>query len=217
MAANRIPLEPPPTPPQKKGIGCFAKGCLFAVVLGILFLLAVGGAGYFFFLGQTKPAALPVTTLAPEQLSDVEERIDQYKSTPAQPEPSSAAEPEAKRELRLTSAEINGLIAANPRARGLAYVTMSGNTATVRLSIPATLLPGLPQGHLNGTFTITSNGPTPLEEVQISKIEANGMPLPSEVLSWNYRGRSIRSYALDALAPYHVSRAEVRDGVLYAQ
>ena len=228
MSNNPTWIEPPPAP-QKKGLGCFAKGCLVILILGLLFLLLSGGAGYFFF-SRGKPTALPVERMSPEALSDVEQRIDQFKSTPAQPLPEQSPQPEptatpsteqpaepTKRELRLTASEINGLIAANPKGRGHAYVSMSGNTANVQVSIPTGKLPGLPPGYLNGAFSLTTNGPTSLEGVQVSKLQANGLPVPSDILSWSYRGRSLMGYALEALAPYNVSRAEIRDGVLYAE
>jgi hypothetical protein len=230
MTANPTWFEPPP--PQKKRLGRFAKGCLFTLILGVLFLLLAGGAGYFFF-SHGKATALPIEKISPEALSDVEQRIERFKSAPSQhvpeqpeqpkpPEPTgtpSGEEPAQapKKELRLTASEINGMIAADPRARGHAYVTMSGNTAKVQVSIPTAQLPGMPLGYLNGTFSITTTGPTPLETVQVSKVQANGLPVPSGVLSWTYGGRSLLGYALDALAPYNVSRAEIRNGVLYAE
>jgi hypothetical protein len=227
MATNPTWIEPPPSP-QKKGLGCFAKGCLVIAILGLLFLLLSGGAGYFFF-SRGKPIALPVEKISSEELSDVQQRVKQFKSAPAQPlpeptQPEPTAAPVAeqppqppKRELRLTADEINGMISANRKAQGHAYVSMSGNTANVQVSIPATKLPGLPSGYLNGTFSITTDGPTSLEAIQVSKVKANGLPVPSDILSWGYRGRSLRGYALDALAPYNVSKAEIRDGILYAQ
>ena len=228
MTNNPSWIEPPPAP-QKQSMGCFAKGCLVIVILVLLFLLLSGGAGYFFF-SRGKPASLPVEKLAPEALSDVEQRIEQFKSEPAQPLPEPTPQPEAsatpsaeqpspppQRELRLTASEINGLIAANPKGRGHAYVSMSGNTASVQVSIPTGKVPGLPRGYLNGTFALTTNGPTSLEGVQVSKLQANGVPVPSDILSWSYRGRSLTGYAVEALAPYHVNRVEIRDGVLYAE
>ena len=221
-------IEPPPAP-QKKGLGCFAKGCLVVLILGLLFLLLSGGAGYFFF-SRGKPKALPVERMSPEALSDVEQRIEQFKSAPAQPLPEPTQQPEStatpsaeqpaqppKRELQLTASEINGLIAANPKARGHAYVSMSGNTASVQVSIPTSKIPGLPPGYLNGTFSLTTNGPTSLEGVQVSKLQANGLPVPSDILSFSYRGRSLTGYALEALAPYNVNQVELRDGVLHAE
>ena len=65
-----------------------------------------------------------------------------------------------------------------------------------------------------GRFTITTNGPTPISALQVSRIQANGFPVPSGVLSMSYRGQSILGLAMDAAAPYNVSTAEIRDGAV---
>ncbi len=122
-----------------------------------------------------------------------------------------------ERQLVVTAGEINGLIAANKKSRGHAYVTLSGNTATVQISIPTDKVPGLPRGYLNGSFNITTDGPTPLTALKVSKIEANGYSVPSGVLSMSYRGRSFMGYALEAVAPYKVSTVEVQDGRVIAR
>jgi len=124
------------------------------------------------------------------------------------------ATPAPERQLVLTADEINGLISANGKSRGHAYVSLSGNTAHVQVSISSDKVPGFPPGYLNGSFTITTNGPTPISALQVSKIQANGLPVPSGVLSMSYRGRSFLSYAMEAAAPYNVSTAEIRDGAV---
>ncbi len=215
-------IEPPPL--KRGGVGCFAKGCLALI---FVFLVLIG---CLFFVGRSftraKPVALPVEKISPQALADVHQRIDQFEAAPpaptAPPGPtappaSTSASPAAQtpeRELRVSAAEINGLIANNKKSRGHAYVTLSGNTADVRISIPSGKVPGLPEGYLNGTFRITTDGPTPITALRASKIRANGIPVPSGVLSMSYRGQSIMSIALDAIAPYNVSTAEIRDGVL---
>ena len=210
-------IEAPP-PPPRGGVGCFAKGCL-ALIVVLLVLI-----GCLFFIGRSftraKPVALPVEELSPQRLADVQERIDRFEAAPpASPAPSASAAPAAspqtpERELRVSASEINGLIANNPRSRGHAYVSLSGNTAKIQISIPAGKVPGFPNGYLNGTFTITTNGPTPIQELQVSKMRANGIPMPSSVLSMTYRGQSILGLALEAVAPYHVNTAEIRDGAV---
>jgi hypothetical protein len=122
--------------------------------------------------------------------------------------------PAPGRELVLTADEINGLISANQKSRGHAHVSLSGNTAQVQISISSDKVPDFPPGYLNGSFSITTNGPTPISALQVSKIRANGLPVPSGVLSMSYRGRSILSYAMEAAAPYNVSTAEIRDGAV---
>ena len=51
----------------------------------------------------------------------------------------------------------------------------------VQISISSDKVPGFPRGYLNGSFTITTNGPTPISALQVSKIQANGLPVPSGV------------------------------------
>ena len=210
-------------------MGCFAKGCLVLVVVGILTFLLFGVASYFLYSRGSKPATLPVEELPPAELTNVQQRIDQFEAMPPAPPPSpiptaqaaadetptaAPATPAPERQLVLTADEINGLISANGKSRGHAYVSLSGNTAHVQVSISSDKVPGFPPGYLNGSFTITTKGPTPISALQVSKIQANGLPVPSGVLSMSYGGRSILSYAMEAAAPYNVSTAEIRDGAV---
>jgi hypothetical protein len=213
-------IEPPP-PAPRGGLGCFAKGCLALIVVFLVLIACLFFIGRSFTRSQPKP--LPVEELPPQALENVEERIDRFEAAPAAtPAPSPLGEtpaapmptPTPERELKVSAAEINGLIANNKNSRGHAYVTLSGNTARVQISIDSRKVPGFPKGFLNGAFTITTDGPTPIRELSVSEIRANGIPVPSSVLSMSYRGQSLLGMALDAIAPYNVSTAEVRDGTL---
>jgi hypothetical protein len=223
-------IEPPP--PKRGGMGCFGKGCLFLVAFAILTVVVIGLGSYLLYSRGSKPTALPVEELPPAELATVQQRIDQFEATPPTPSytppppqattpatpdvtpPPATPAPPAERQLVLSAAEINGLISANPKSRGHASVSISGNTATVRVSIPSEKVPNFPRGYLNGSFTITTNGPTPISALQVSKIQANGFPVPSGVLSMSYRGQSILGMAMEAAAPYNVSTAEIRDGAV---
>ncbi len=212
-------IEPPPPRPRRSG--CAGRGCLGLLLAGFLVLLVLVVGGYFFVsheLITPQPAPITVQALPPPSLQEVKERVDQFQATPpasATPSPAAAiASPEETpaRQLALSASDINGLIAANRRSRGHAEVAITGNTANVRLSIPSDKVPGFPPGYLNGTFTITTNGPTPIRELQVRKIEANGYPVPSAILTMSVGGHSIIGYALDAAVPYGVTTAEIRDG-----
>jgi hypothetical protein len=223
-------IEPPP--PKRGGMGCFGKGCLFLVALAILAVLVIGLGSYLLYSRGSKPTALPVEELPPAELATVQQRVDQFETTPPTPSytpspppattpetpdvtpPPATPAPPPERQLVLSAGEINGLISANPKSRGHASVSISGNTATVQVSIPSEKVPGFPRGYLNGSFTITTNGPTPISALQVSRIQANGFPVPSGVLSMSYRGQSILGIAMDAAAPYNVSTAEIRDGAV---
>ncbi|MEO8439941.1 MAG: hypothetical protein ABI540_06935 [Spartobacteria bacterium] len=228
-STNPTWIEPPP--PKRGGMGCMGKGCLFLIAFAVLTVLVIGIGSYLLYSAGSKPTPLPIEDLPPAHLAEVQQRVDQFEQTPAQTAPSYTPSPstqpgatpeqavptptpEAGRQLTVSAAEINGLIAANPKSRGHAYVSISGNTANVQISISSDKVPGFPRGYLNGAFTITTDGPTPISGLQVSKITANGFPVPSGVLSMSYRGQSIIGYALDAAAPYNVSTAEIRDGVV---
>ncbi|MGI8957006.1 MAG: hypothetical protein ACR2II_08855 [Chthoniobacterales bacterium] len=220
-------LEAPP--PKKPGMGCAGKGCLFLVAFAILTVVLIGLGGYLLYSRGAKPTKLPIKELPPAQLAEVQQRVDQFESAPTTPSytPAPTATPDAnvtpepsvptldtERNLTLSGSDINGLISANPKSRGHAYVSVSGNTATVQMSISSEKVPGFPKGYLNGSFVITTDGPTPITALEVSKIQANGFPVPSGILSMSVGGKSIMGYALEGAAPYNVTTAEIRNGVV---
>jgi len=231
MANNPTWIEPPPD--KKSGMGCVGKGCLLFAALGLIAILLIG-LGSYWFVGHevvaSQPVQIPVEELSHDELSDLNHRIEQFRATPPTPRPTVASSvanetpapapsvpAESERQLAVSGSEINGIIAANKKARGRAYVSLSGNTATVQLSIPTDKIPGLPPGYLNGSFNITTNGPTPITGLKVSRIEANGYSVPSGITSWSYRGQSIMGYAVQAVAPYKVSTVEINDGRVIAR
>ena len=235
MPNNASWIEPPPV--NKGGVGCFGKGCLLFVALSLIVTLLIGFGSYWFVgheVVASQPMQIPVEEISHEELNDLNHRIEQFRATPPTPQPTpqptiapSVADETptpvpsvptgSERQLTVSAAEVNGVIAANKKARGHAYVSLSGNTATVQVSIPTDKVPGLPPGYLNGSFNITTNGPTPITALKVSKIEANGYSVPSAITSWSYRGQSIMGYAVQAVAPYKVSTVEVRDGIIIAR
>ena len=84
----------------------------------------------------------------------------------------------------------------------------------MQLSIPSDKVPALPKGYLNGSFVITTDGPTPIGQLQVSKVEANGFPVPSSILNLSVGGNSVIGYALQEAAKQNVTTAEIRDGVV---
>ena len=210
-------------------MGCLGKGCLFGALAGVILLLLLVLGSFFFSraLVSPNPTPLPVKPLPQPEMRELDDRIEQFEATPAAPSTTPAASvppgetpspafPESSpaRQLTLSAAEINGLIAANKKSQGRAFVTLSGNTARVQLSIPSDKVPGLPRGYLNGSFVITTDGPTPISALQVSRIEANGYPIPSGILSTNISGKSPLGWALEAAGRYNVTTAEIRNGVV---
>src|SRR6266576_6918626 len=162
-------IEPPP----KRGMGCFAKGCLILIVLGIL-LVVVGVGGTYWSLRHVylsdKPAPIPeasapteTTAATPGETSvaapsgksaEVRERLDTMKH---------AARAHEQTGVELTAADINALIAANRKSRGTASVGINDTVAQAQFSIPLERLDvpfrnalGLGDRYLKATFTIVA-------------------------------------------------------------
>jgi len=218
-------------PPPKRGMGCFAKGCLLLLVFGILFVV-VGIGGTYWGLRHVylsdKPAPIPETT-APTETSaatpgetsvatpseksvEVRERLDTMKK---------AARAHEATEVELTAADINALIAANRKSRGTASVGINDTVAQAQFSIPLQKLDvpfrnafGLNDRYLNATVTIVAPPGTNANSVQLSEVTLNGHGIPAGLLDWGLPGvgRSLRSYVIKYANQYGVTSGEIRDG-----
>jgi hypothetical protein len=218
-------------PQQKRGMGCFAKGCLTLIVLGIL-LVVVGVGGTFWSARHVylsdKPAPIPEAT-APsetaaatpggtsmatpsERSTAVRERLDTMKQAARAHEPN---------EVILTAADINALIAANRKSSGMASVGINGNVAQVLISIPLERLDvpyrdalGLGDRYLNASVTIVAPPGTNASNVQLSEVKVNGHSFPTALLDGGLFGvgPSLRSYVIKYAYQYGVTDGEIRDG-----
>ena len=228
-----VQVEPPP---PKRGIGCLAKGCLILVALGIL-LIVVGVGGSLWSVRHVylsdKPAPIPeaptpsetsavtpggTSTATPpsETSAPVRERLDTMKQ---------AARAHERTGVEFTAAEINALIAANKKSRGMASVGIDGNVAQVLFSIPLERLHvplqdtlGLGDRYLNGTVTIVAPPGTNASNVQLSEVKINGHAFPTDLLDRGLFGvGSLRSYVIKYANQYGVTDGEIRDGkvILY--
>ena len=126
-------------PPPKRGMGCFGKGCLILIILGIL-LVVVGVGGSFLAVRHVylsdKPAPIAEATASTETSAatpgetsvatpseksvEVRERLDTMKQ---------AARAHEQTDVELTAADINALIAANRKSRGTASVGINDTVA----------------------------------------------------------------------------------------
>jgi hypothetical protein len=218
-------------PPQKRGMGCFAKGCLIFIVLAIL-LVVIGIGGTFWSVRHVylsdKPAPIPepsappetgavtpagTSTAAPSETSAaVRERLDTMKQ---------AARAHERTGVELTAADINALIATNRKSRGLASVGIDGNVAQVQFSIPVERLDvpfrdtfGLGDRYLNATVTIVAPPGTNASNVQLSEVKINGHSFATDLLDRGFLGvgPSLRSYVIKYANQYGVTDGEIRDG-----
>jgi hypothetical protein len=219
-------------PQQKRGMGCFAKGCLILVVLAIL-VVVVGVGGTYWSVRHVylsdKPAPIPqapaptetpivtpggtsMATPPSERSTAVRERLDTMKQAARAHEPN---------EVVLTAADINSLIAANRKSSGMASVGINGNVAQVLFSIPLEKLDvpfrdafGLGDRYLNATVTIVAPPGTDASNVQLSEVTVNGHSVPPGLLDSGLFGvgPSLRSYVIKYANQYGVTDGEIRDG-----
>jgi hypothetical protein len=222
-----IGIEPPP----KRGMGCFAKGCLILLALGIL-LVVVGVGGSFWAVRHVylsdKPAAIPEATASTEtnaatrgetsvatpseKSAEVRERLDTMKK---------AARAHEQTDVELTAADINALIAANRKSRGTASVGINDNVLQAQFSIPLGRLDvpfrnalGLGDRYLNATVAIVAPPGTNASSVQLSEVTLNGHRISSGLLDWQLpgAGKSLRNYVIKYAKHYGVTDGEIRDG-----
>ena len=219
-------------PPPKRGSGCFAKGCLILIVLAIL-LVVVGVGGTFWGVrhvylsdkpapipqvsapGETSPVTPGGTSMAtpPTEMSAAaHERVDTMKQ---------AARAHERAEVVFTAGDINALIAANKKSRGMASVSIDGNVAQVLLSIPLERLHvplrdtfGLADRYLNATVTVVAPPGTSASNVQLSEVKINGHDVSPNLLDGGLFGvgPSLRSYVIKYADQYGITDGEIRDG-----
>jgi len=218
-------------PPPKRGMGCFAKGCLTFIVFGILLVVAgIGGT----FLGlrhiylSDKPA--PITEASAPSEASAATRAQTSVATPSETSATvrqrldtikSAARSHEQSGAEFTAGDINALIAANPRSRGTAFVRIDGNVGQVQLSIPLKRFDvpfrnafGLGDRYLNATVTMLAPPGTNANNVQLGGVTINGHSFPTHVLDWRLLGvgRSLRSYVIKYASQYGITGGEISNG-----
>ena len=146
-----------------------------------------------------------------ETSTAVRERLDTMKQ---------AARAHERSEVVLTAADINALIAANKKSRGMASVGIDGNVAHVLFSIPLKKLGaplrdalGLGDRYLNATVTIVAPPGTNASNVQLGEVKINGHSFPTNLLDGGLLGvgPSLRSYVIKYANQYGVTDMEIRE------
>jgi hypothetical protein len=206
-------------PPRRKGLGCFARGCLiflvFAIVLGIA---CVGGVFWglhrhsalfygTYWLAKTRslaeaPVAVPEFTGSDQQLQAVQERWQEFEQK------ARAAQPA---EIELTADDINSMIAASRDLRGKIFVSIIGSEVRVQTSVPLGEFLGRPGYYFNSNIVFNSKGAQSLDNLQLDRLTINGEQAPRDVLNWKYRSRRLRDYVADFLDTHNIGTVEVRD------
>ena len=209
-------------PPTKKGLGCFARGCLILAFFGIVLALACFAGFYWggyqhsaivhaiYWLGKTRsigeaPAAVPEFAASDEQIQAVQQRWRDFEHKTRAVQPA---------EIELTADDLNSSIAANRYLRGKIYVSIDGNRLRLQASIPLAEYVGRSGYYFNGDIAIQSDAVASLANPRIESITINGQPLPRDLLDWTYGSRRLREYLAEYRNDYDVGTIEIRDGKL---
>lgn len=160
------------TQDRRKGCGCC--GCLSAIFVSLLVLVLVG-IGFFYFYATNNlnrtPAAgrvpLPATSFNRQTYAAARRKFDQFFADPAE------------RNITLSNAEVNALLAESPELRFFQHglvVAFDHISAQVYCSVPLDL-PFLPRRYLNWAFETRPSMHGAGLELDISRIERDGKSL----------------------------------------
>ncbi len=208
-------------PPPRKGLGCFARGCLILVVFGIVLAIACVAGLYWGFQRQSAmvhgvywlakthslaetPAPVPEFTASEEQIQRVQQRWRDF-------EQKIRAGQQA--EIELTADDVNSLIAGHRDARRKAFVSIEENRLRLQTSIWLGEFLGR-SGYFNGDIMIQLNGAESLEHPKLNRIVVNSKPVPRDLLNWKYRSRRLRDYIAEYRNSHDIGTIEIRDGNL---
>src|SRR5438046_4547864 len=131
-------------PPRRKGLGCFARGCLILLVFAIVLAIACFAGVYWgfqrhsaivhgiYWLAKTHsiaeaPVSLPEFSASENQIQSVRERYQdlEQKTRAGQPV-----------EIELTADDINTLILTNRHASGKGFVSIDADQLRHEKSLP---------------------------------------------------------------------------------
>jgi hypothetical protein len=218
-----MPIPEPPAPPQKKR-GCFFYGCVTSLILLAVILLGMFLIGRYLISSanrmvteytDTSPVALPKTEMSPEQLKQLEARVEAFSR--AMGAHSNTAP------LILTGPEVNALLASDTDLQAFKdkfFVSFEGEETKAQISLP---LDGIPIPMLdlkgrylngNGTFKLAvSNG---LLSVAVDSLSAKGKPLPAAFLASLQRQNLAQGFnsGSNAASLTMFQSVQVKDGAL---
>ena len=209
-------------PPPKKGMGCFARGCLILVVFAIVLAVACLAGLYWgfqrhsavvhgvYWLAQKHsiaeaPAPVPEFVASDEQIQAVQERWQDFEQKIHARQPA---------EIALTADDINSLIATNRDPRWKAFVSIEDNRLRLQASVPLGELFDRSGYYFNGDTTIQLNGAESLEHPQLNQIIVNNKPVPKDLLDWKYHSKRLRDYLAEYRNSSNLGTIEIRDGKL---
>jgi hypothetical protein len=207
-------------PPRRKGLGCFARGCLILLMFAIVLAIACF-AGVFwgfqrhsaivhgiYWLAKTHsiaeaPVSVPEFSASDDQIQSVRERWQDFEQKTRAGQPA---------DIELTADDVNTLIVTNRDWRGKVFVLIEGNQLRLQTSFPFGELIGRRGYYFNADITLEFKGAESLENPQLKRLVVNGEQVPSNLLNWKYRSRRLRDYVADFRNSHDLGTIEVRDG-----
>ena len=207
-------------PPRRKGLGCFARGCLILLIFAIVLAIA-GFAGLYwglhrnsalfygsYWLAKTRslaqaPTPVPEFNASDQQIQLVQERWEDFEQKTHAGQPA---------EIELSADDINALIATTENVRGKVFVSVDGDQLRLQASVPIGGFLGRPGYYFNGDVIIELKGAQSLNNPQFSRITISGEQVPTDFLKWNYRSRHLSEYLADQGNAYDIGTIEIRDG-----
>lgn len=209
-------------PPRRKGMGCFARGCLILLVFAIVLAIACFAGMYWglhrhsalfygsYWLAKTRsiaeaPSPVPKFSASDQETQSIQERWPDFEQKTRAGQPA---------EIELSADDINSLIAINEDVRGKVFASVEGNQLRLQASVPIGGFLGRQGYYFNGDVVIELNGAQSLDNPQFSRITINGEQVPTDFLNWKYRSRQLREYLADHRNAYEIGTIEIRDGKL---
>jgi hypothetical protein len=206
-------------PPRRKGLGCFARGCLVLVIFAIVLAIAGFGGLYWglhrnsalfygsYWLAKTRslaeaPTAVPEFNASEQQIQLVQERWQDFEQ---KTRAGQAAE------IELSADDINALIATSEN-RGKVFTSIDGNQLRLQTSVAIGGILARPGYYFNGDIIIELEGLQSLDGPRFRRITINGEKVPTDFLDWKYRYRQLREYLSDQGNAYEIGIIEIRDG-----
>ncbi len=208
-------FEPPPK--QRKGIGCFGKGCLILIVSLLVLAAVFFGVGYVsvrYAVTASAPRELPTVVTSETEERTVRQRWENFKSASrdraAATEAVDAAQARTPPRIEFSASDINQLIAANRNSRGKAFVSIENNVGHVQVSIPLEKV-GFSGRYLNGDFEVTASPDGDPWRIHVTKTSLSGVDVPEKMLNLLLGARSLRSYMDQYAGEYDVSKVYIID------
>ena len=208
-------FEPPPK--QRKGIGCFGKGCLILIVSLLVLAAVFFGVGYVsvrYAVTASAPRELPTVVTSETEERAVRQRWENFKSASrdraAATEAVDAAQARTPPRIEFSASDINRLIAANRNSRGKAFVSIENNVGHVQVSIPLEKV-GFSGRYLNGNFDVTASPDGDPWRIHVTKTSLSGVDVPEKMLNLLLGARSLRSYMDQYAGEYDVSKVYIID------